>query len=237
MSGELVEGGGGVEPRVCALIPACNEADVISHVVKGAAAFVERVVVIDDGSVDGTAGRAREAGAHTLRLERRAGKGSALRHGLAHLPSRDFTHVLFMDGDGQHRPQDIPSLLAEARRTNADLVIGSRLFVQQDMPASRHFSNTVGSRLASRLVHQPIQDSQSGFRLARLSSLERLSLRSRRYEFEMEVLIKMSRAGCRIAHAPIALVYNGGAARSKMRPVRDTIRICFWSLLFRYAGY
>jgi hypothetical protein len=69
-----------------------------------------------------------------------------------------------------------------------------------------------------------------------LSSLERLPLRARRYEFEMEVLIKMSRAGCRIAHAPIAMVYDGGAPRSKMHPVRDTIRICLWSLLFRYAG-
>ncbi len=104
------------------------------------------------------------------------------------------------------------------------------------MPRSRHFSNSFGSRLASCLVGVEILDSQCGFRLVRLDSLSRLRLRARRYEIEMEVLIKLCRAGARVAHAPVALVYDGRRARSKMRPFRDTVRICLWSLAYRYLG-
>jgi glycosyltransferase involved in cell wall biosynthesis len=221
--------------RVCAVIPAHNEADVIGDLVAAARQHVAHVIVVDDGSVDGTGARAAEAGASCIRLEKNQGKGAALRRALARVPGA-FTHVLFMDGDGQHRPEDIPSLLREARVSDADLVIGTRPLDQSRMPLSRHLSNSLGSRLASRLVGQPIRDSQSGFRLVRLASLSALSLRSRRYEIEMEVLIKLCRRGARVAHAPVALVYDGGRARSKMRPIRDTVRICLWSLAFRYLG-
>lgn len=222
--------------KICALIPAYNEADVIAGIVTSVRRRVSDVVVVDDGSSDDTRDRAAQAGAICLRLEQNLGKGSALRYALATIRAHDFTHVLFMDGDGQHRPEDIRALTRVACDTGADLVIGCRMFHRQVMPRSRHFSNTVGSRLASRLVGQPVRDSQSGFRLARLASLRKLALRSTRYEFEMEVLIKMSRAGCRIAQAPISTVYDGHTPRSKMKPIRDTIRICLWSLWFRFAA-
>lgn len=222
--------------KVCAIIPVFNEADTVGDVVAGVKPLVAEVIVVDDGSNDGSGDRATQAGAVCLRLDRNRGKGSALRHALANIAHRDFTHVLFLDGDGQHRPEDIPLLVEQARTTGADLVIGVRAFDKARMPASRHFSNTVGSGLASRLVGQPIQDSQSGFRLARLDRLRGIRLRSRRYEFEMEVLIKVCANGGRVAHAPVALVYDGGRARSKMHPIRDTVRICLWSLAFRYLG-
>jgi hypothetical protein len=140
-----------------------------------------------------------------------------------------------MDGDGQHRPQYIPSLVAQAQACGADLVIGARALDRSRMPRSRHFSNTVGSRLASWLVGHTVLDSQSGFRLVRIGRLRTLRLRSRRYEFEMEVLIKLCRKGASVAHAHVALVYDGGRARSKMKPIRDTARICLWSLAFRFG--
>ena len=133
-------------------------------------------------------------------------------------------------------PQDIPVLLRVARETEADLVIGARPFDRALMPRARYYSNTIGSRWASALVGCEIRDSQSGFRLFRLENSEPRKLRSRRYELEMEVLIKMGRAGCTIAHAPIRMVYDNGQARSKMKPVRDTVRICLWSLAFRFLG-
>ncbi len=222
--------------RICALIAAYNEAAHIASVVRAAAGQVDRVVLVDDGSDDGTPEMAASAGAVCLRLPRNRGKAAALRHGLDYLRGRDFTHVLFLDGDGQHLPADIPALIRAASETGADLVLGARSFDRARMPRSRHFSNTVGSRVASWLVGRPIRDSQCGFRLARLEPLGKLRLRSRRYEFEMEVLIKLARAGASIVHAPVGLVYDGGRARSKMRVVRDTIRICLWSLAYRFAG-
>lgn len=222
--------------RICALIPAFNEAPHIARVVEQATPHVAKVVVIDDGSADGTADIARAAGATCLRLPRNCGKASALRAGIAFARDCNFTHVITLDGDGQHLPEDIPVLLRVAGETGADLVIGARCFDRALMPRSRYFSNTVGSRLASALVGRRIRDSQSGFRLFRLDKLDGANLRSRCYELEMEILIKMARSGCTIAQAPIRAIYNDGRTRSKMKPVRDTVRVCLWSLAFRFLG-
>jgi glycosyltransferase involved in cell wall biosynthesis len=222
--------------RICALIPAFNEAPHIANVVERARQHVAEIVVIDDGSGDGTAEIARAAGATCLQLPENRGKASALRAGIAYARDRNFTHVITLDGDGQHLPEDIPVILGVAEETGADLVIGARCFDRALMPRSRYFSNTVGSRLASALVGCEIRDSQSGFRLFRLDRLNGAKLRSRYYELEMEILIKMARSGCTIAHAPIRMVYDDGQTRSKMKPVRDTVRVCLWSLAFRFLG-
>ena len=222
--------------RICALIPAYDEVGRIAELVAAVRPQVAEVVVVDDGSRDGTGERATRAGALCLRLEKNQGKGAAVRHALRRISTGDFTHVLFMDGDGQHRPEDIGSLVEQARLSGADLVIGARSLDKCRMPPSRHFSNTVGSRVASWLVGQVVLDSQCGFRLIRTECLKTLRLRSRRYELEMEMLIKLCRQGASVAHAPVALVYDEGRARSKMHPIRDTIRICLWSLAFRYLG-
>jgi glycosyltransferase involved in cell wall biosynthesis len=222
------------EEKICALIPAFNEAEVIGPLIKGVKEQVEEVLLIDDGSDDGTGDIAEAAGAVCLRRRWNGGKGAALREGLAHIAERDFSHVLFIDGDGQHRPEDIPSLIRVAHESDADLVIGTRTFDRELMPLERYFSNSVGSRIASWLTGKEVKDSQSGFRLARFDRLRSLKLRATRYEIEMEILIKMSLTGCRIAYSPVHMIYQNGKARSKMKPVRDTMRICLWSLGFRF---
>ena len=220
--------------RTCALIPAFNEARHIAAVVEAAKRYVERVVVIDDGSRDGTAEIAAVAGAACLQLPSNRGKGSALQIGITFAHSQGFTHVVTLDGDGQHLPEDIPAMIRVAEETGAELIIGTRTFDSAQMPRARFYSNTIGSRVASLLVGREIRDSQCGFRLMRLDRLCALKLRSRRYEFEMEVLIKMARSGCTIAHAPVRMVYDQRRERSKMKPIRDTVRICLCSLAFLF---
>lgn len=222
------------EDKICALIPAFNEAEFIASVVRGVKEHVREVFLIDDGSDDGTADIAEAAGAICLRRKQNQGKGAALCAGIARIAEGDFNHVLFIDGDGQHRPDDIPSLIRVAHETGADLVIGARSFDRDLMPRERYFSNSFGSRIASWLTGREVKDSQSGFRLVRADKLRSLRLRSRKYEIEMEILIKLCLAGGTIAHAPVGMVYENGTARSKMKPIRDTIRICLWSLLFRF---
>ncbi len=148
--------------RTCALIPAFNEVPYIAEVVKGAQQHVERVVVIDDGSADGTGQAARAAGATCLRSPTNCGKASALRIGIDFARAQNFTHVLTLDGDGQHRPEDIPGMLRVAKETGADLVIGARPFDRALMPRSRYYSNTIGSRVASSLVGREIRTARAG---------------------------------------------------------------------------
>ncbi len=103
--------------RVQALVPAFNEADTIAKVVRGLSPHVAAVCVIDDGSTDGTAGAARSAGAEVVVNPGERGKGAAIRAGLARVLERDCTHVLLIDGDLQHLPEEAALLIAEAERS------------------------------------------------------------------------------------------------------------------------
>ncbi len=121
--------------RVQALIPAFNEAATIARVVTGIAPHVAATCVIDDGSTDGTADAARRSGADVLSNPGDRGKGTAVRAGLARVLEGDSTHVLLLDGDLQHLPEEAPLLIDAAMRTGADVVLGERRFDRLAMPA------------------------------------------------------------------------------------------------------
>jgi glycosyltransferase involved in cell wall biosynthesis len=218
--------------RVRALIPACNEAGTIAKVVRGVSPYVAGVCVVDDGSTDGTADAARVAGAEVIVNPGSRGKGMAVRAGLAHVLAGDCTHVLLMDGDLQHLPEEAPLLIAEADRTGADVVLGERRFDRHAMPPARYHANRIGSLALSRFVGVPVRDTQCGFRLFKADALRRMRLKARGYEIETEMLVKLRRHGGRIGAVPITAVYAG--QRSKLRPVRDTTRTCFLAVYYRF---
>lgn len=219
--------------RVAALIPAYDEAARIGAVIEALLPVVSRVLVVDDGSRDGTGDAARAAGADVIRQERNGGKGLAIRAGVDRLRDSDITHVLLLDGDGQHDPADAPSLLAAAAREPGSLVIGERPFERARMPSSRYYTNVISSWVISRVfVGQTVRDAQSGYRVISMDWLRRLRLTARGYEIETEMLIKVARMGGRIARVPIAMRYLG--APSKLRPVRDTTRTCFLAVRYRF---
>jgi glycosyltransferase involved in cell wall biosynthesis len=218
--------------RVQALIPAFNEAATIARVVTGVSPHVTAICVIDDGSTDGTAEAARGVGADVLANPGGRGKGEAVRAGLARVLEGDCTHVLLLDGDLQHLPEEAPLLIAAARRTGADVVLGERRFDRRAMPASRYHANRIGSLALSKFVGVAIRDTQCGFRLFKIDALRGLRLRARGYEIETEMLVKLTRRGARIASVPITAVYGG--QRSKLRPVRDTTKTCFLAVYYRF---
>jgi glycosyltransferase involved in cell wall biosynthesis len=218
--------------RVVAVIAALNEGRHIREVVLGTRPHVDAIVVVDDGSTDDTAAAAEAAGAEVVRHPGNRGKGVAVRSGLDAVRGRGFTHVLLMDGDLQHRPSDVPRLVAAAGAGDADVIVGARSFDRAQMPASRYWSNVIGSWALGGLVGVPIRDTQSGFRLIRLAALERLALTSTGYEIETEMLIRLARQGSTVREVPVALAYEG--APSKLRPVRDTTRTCLLALYYRF---
>ena len=218
--------------NVGALIPAYNEAATIADVVRGVRRFVSQVLVVDDGSVDGTADEARAAGARVVAHTTNLGKGHAVRTGLADLLTGDVTHVILLDGDMQHLPHETPRLLDAARATGADVVIGERRFDRAGMPASRYHANRIGSRALSSFVGVPLDDTQCGFRVFRAEALRTMRLSARGYDIETEMLIKLRRLGGRVARVPVSAVYN--VRRSKLRPIRDTTRTCFLAVYYRF---
>jgi glycosyltransferase involved in cell wall biosynthesis len=218
--------------KAVALIPAFNEARWIAEVVAGLRGAVSHILVVDDGSTDGTAERARAAGAEVLEHGVNRGKGEAIRTGLARILPDSFTHVLLLDGDMQHLPAEAPRLLEAAERTGADLVLGERRFSRDQMPASRYHANRIGSRVLAWFVGAPVEDTQCGFRVFTVDSLRPITLKARGYDIETEMLVKVRRRGARLASVAVTAVYGG--QRSKLRPVHDTTRTCFLAVYYQF---
>ena len=217
---------------VCALIAAYNEEATIAAVVSGVRRHVPAVIVVDDGSADATGARATSEGAAVLRHGENRGKGAAVRTGLARVLEGPYTHVLLIDADLQHDPEDIPRLIAAAERTACDLVIAEREFVKGEMPTARFYSNRIGSWILSRFIGTEVADSQSGFRLIRCDRLRRLPLTATGYEIETEMLIKLVRQSASLCRVGIAARY--GSAPSRLRSIRDTCRTCLMAVRYRY---
>jgi glycosyltransferase involved in cell wall biosynthesis len=213
-------------PSVAILIPAYDCAATIAEVVAGARQHVARVLVVDDGSGDDTAARAAAAGAAVLRQPDNAGKGAALRAGFARLAGEGVTHVLTMDGDGQHLASEIPAMLAASAAAPAALIVGARRIAGQEVTPMRLFGNRFANRWVEIACGRALPDTQSGFRVYPLAETLRLGAHAGRFAFETEILIRAARAGLAIESIPVAVYYPPAAERiSHYRPWADTVRI------------
>lgn len=216
--------------RVIALIPAFNEARHIAAVVTKARAYVDKVIVIDDGSTDQTAQTAQSAGAQVFRHDVNRGKGAAIVTGLRLFAESDAEFTVLLDADGQHDAAEIPKFVDAARQTDAAIAVGTRMDETRDMPQVRLRTNQFTSWVTGILARQRIPDSQCGFRLLRRSVLGDIKLSEGRFETETEMLIQAGRAGHKIVSVPIRTIYEG--QRSHIHPLRDTAR--FFRLVGKY---
>ncbi len=219
------------KPKVGAVIPAYNEEKHIGDVVRRTRQVLDNVLVVDDGSTDTTADRAREAGAEVIVHQQNQGKGETIKTGLRHWLERQFDFVIVLDADGQHRPEEIDRFVAAALSADAPkLVVGNRMNDVSSMPLVRRFVNRWMSDQISALCGQRIPDTQCGYRLLHRQLIPELLGGAARFDYETEMLIIVSRKGFRIGDVPISTVYSDEV--SSIHPVRDTIR--FFKLMRRY---
>lgn len=219
--------------RIAVVIPAYQAVHSVGSVVVSARAVVEHVLVVDDGSTDGTSEVASAAGADVHRFPHNRGKGAALGVAFGILFGRGFEAVVTVDADGQHLPEEIPRLLDAA--AGVDLVLGTRDHLFAQMGTVRRFSNGLSSRAISWAAGQRFSDVQTGFRLYTRALIERTGFPESGFEAESAVVVRAVRRGMRVATTPVRLGKADGRGTSHYRPVMDSVRIAAGVLNARFG--
>jgi glycosyltransferase involved in cell wall biosynthesis len=225
---------------VVLVIPAYNEARAIADVLARCLSVAHRVIVVDDGSTDGTWAVVAGYPVEALRHSTNRGKAAALLTGINKALEAGADRVVTLDADGQHRPEDLARLVAAATRAPGAIVIGSRRADSRRAPRARYWANRVADFWISWAAGRPVEDTQSGFRLYPATVLWQLLGRvghSRGFALESEILIEAGRVGIEIVSVPIPALYAGVTLRaSHFRPFRDIPKIVGmvgWKLLSR----
>ncbi len=207
-------------PDISIVIPAFNEAARLGPLLERIAALALprlEVVVVDDGSTDDTAEAALQAGAHVVRHPYNIGNGAAVKSGIRAARGR---LIVLMDGDGQHRPEDIPKLLAETGRYH--MVVGARAKGSK-LRLHRYFANHIYNIFASYVTKFRVEDLTSGFRaLSRREALRYIDLLPNTFSYPSTLTLAFLRSGLTVKYVPIQTLYRTG--ESKIRLATDGVR-------------
>ena len=234
--------------RSVVLMPTYNELDVLEHSVQQLFLAMSDIhlTIIDDNSPDGTGALADRLASNNrlisvIHRPAKKGLGLAYVEGFRWAIDRGFTHVVQMDSDGSHRPSDLPAPIAEA--SSNDLVIGSRWVdggEGKNWPATRMFISRIGNRYAALMLASKLRDLTAGYRVYSTDLLAKLPLSSMRahgYGFQVEMTLRASEAGAKIAEVPIHFVEReSGKSKMTLGIVLEAFLLCTrWGIarLFR----
>jgi len=234
-------------PKIIAAIPCLNEDRFIGDIVTRARIYVDRVIVIDDGSTDNTSEVAKAAGAEVIRHKRRRGAGAATRTAFEAAKANNADILITLDGDGQHNPDEIPQVLAPILSNEADLVIGSR-FLQSNLnqsqlissnliqvPKYRKFGIDVITWLYNFGSKVKVSDSQSCFRAHSKKLLEAINITENGFGFSIQVLIQARRKNFVITEVPISCIYHSEG--SSLNPIAHGLGVAFVVLRLRIKNH
>ena len=195
-------------------IPAYNEENNISKIIKKLQKITNKIIVCDDGSSDSTAKIAKEMGALVIQHEKNLGYGSAIRSIFLKAREVNSESLITLDSDGQHRIEDIQTILKPLQNKEADLVIGSR-FLNDDgknVPSYRKVGIKLLTKLANTSLEDNITDSQSGFRGYSQKIIQNITPSESGMGVSNEILIKASKQGLKIVEVPIIILYDGNTS-------------------------
>lgn len=212
--------------RILVVIPLFNHSRTIEKVVQGCRARHGDILVVDDGSSDLAENFEQAIGVQVLRHSANQGKGAALMSAAQYARSHGFTHIITIDADMQHSPEDIPKFKAAIQDDHKALVIGKRDFENSSAPRTSRFGREFSNFWFRVQTGMQAGDAQSGFRAYPLLIFERLSLKQTRYDFEIEVLVKAAWAGVPIKIISIPVYYQEKGKRiSHFKLFMDNLRL------------
>ncbi len=218
--------------KIIAVIPCLNEEKFIADVVNRAGKYVDRVIVVDDGSGDKTSQIAQQSGALVMRHAQSMGAGAATRSGIIEAKKLDAGIVITLDGDGQHNTDEIPRLLTAVTRGHADLVIGSRFInPATNIKLHRRLGISTITFLYNFGMKSRTSDAQSGFRAYGSKFLDCVNITENGFGFSIETLVKARSKGLLTLEVPVSCIYHRYA--HSINPVIHGIRVCLAVLKWR----
>ena len=209
------------------LIPTYNNAGTISQVIADVQQYASDIIVVNDGSTDNTAEiLTSTSGIRVIEYSPNKGKGHALKTGLRQAHEWGYQYAITIDSDGQHYADDIPVFIDRIEQCPDSLLIGSRNLTADNMPSKNTFANKFSNFWYKVETGQTLTDTQSGFRLYPLAKLQNVRPITRRYEFEVEIIVRAAWRGVNVENVPIKVYYPPIEERiSHFRPLRDFTRI------------
>lgn len=214
--------------KCCVLIPTYNNASTIAEVIKGVLCYCQDVYVVNDGSTDDTAHIIYQFGStiHSISYPDNKGKGSALLLGMRTAYQDGFEYVVTIDSDGQHYPSDLPVFIEKLGQHPKSVMIGARKLDQTNINGSSSFANKFSNFWFNVETGVKVQDTQSGYRLYPLKPINNMKFYSTKYEFEIEVIVRLSWKAYEVLSVPIDVFYPSREQRiSHFRPFKDFLRI------------
>jgi glycosyltransferase involved in cell wall biosynthesis len=192
--------------KVCAVIPAFNEEATVGNIVQETKKYIDDVFVVNNGSIDNTAKIAQEHGAEVIDYYVKRGYGAAQYAGQQFAIQKGYDYILQLDADGQHNPTYIPQLIESMQDSNYDIVLGSRFLAtsHKNLSLPRKRGIIFFSRAISFLGHTKVTDATSGFKIYRVSSLQKLSKPSD-INPAVEQMMEMAKKGMKIKEIPIEM--------------------------------
>lgn len=225
-------------PRVLVVVPVYNHAGSLRSVVERALAVHPDVLVVDDGSTDAPIGALDGLNVMIVRHTANLGKGAAILTACREAAASGMTHILTIDADGQHDPAEIPKFLDRVTREPMTIFVGKRDFSAPNVPGAAKFGRAFGNFWLRVQTGHRIADIQSGYRLYPVAVLQGLTLRERRYAFEVEVLVKAAWAGVPLRDVDVSVYYAPGRERiSHFRMARDNMRISHVNALLTLRSF
>ena len=209
------------------VIPTYNNEKTILQVVKNVLKKTNRLIVVNDGSTDSTA-QLLQSIPHieVVAYEQNQGKGHALKMALRKAKTLGYDYMIVLDSDGQHYPEDLSVFLNKLDETPGALIIGSRNLNQENVPQKSNFGNRFSSFWYRVETGINLPDTQSGYRLYPISPLADWKYFTKKYEFEIEIIVRAAWANVPVVDVPIQVYYPPAGERvSHFRPFKDFTRI------------
>lgn len=213
--------------KACVIIPTYNNAATLAGVIEDVAQYSDHIIVVNDGSTDNTVDIVKNhPSVQFISYPKNTGKGWALRKAFKYAAEKGYRYAITIDSDGQHFAKDIPSFINKIEEEPNAIIIGARNMDQASVPGGSSFGNKFSNFWVKAETGISSPDTQSGFRLYPLEPLQNMNFFTRKYEFEIEVLVRAAWKGVNVVAVPVTVYYAPAAERiSHFRPYKDFFRI------------